>query len=339
MPVLTLSPALILLAALAIGLAYGAVAARTHFCTMGALADLCLFGSTRRLRGVVAAAGTALVGLGIARLLGSGTLSLSTSWLAALLGGLAMGVGMTLTGGCISRNLVRAGAGSIRAAVTLLVTATAGLVTATGVLARPAMALGRPHVWLTLDARIAGVAGLVLGLGALAWAARPGELARARGELLTGATLGLLVPAWHLLIPTDPGEAAPSFALPLDETLLYLQAPGLLTPTIVLVAAVLLAAALTARLSGRWRVESFGDRTDVLRHLGGALLMGVGGTLAAADSFSNAVSGIGALLPSAFLATAGMVLGCWRTLAVLAGGSFLPYGMGRSTVTPGRGEP
>lgn len=336
MPVLITSPALHLVAALAIGLAYGAVAARSHFCTMGALADFCLFGGTRRLRGVVAAAGTALLGLGIVRLLGTGEVALPTSWLAAPLGGFAMGVGMTLSGGCISRNLVRAGAGSIRAAVTLLVTATAGLVTATGILAGPAMLLGRPHLWLALDGRVVGMAGLVLGLVALAWAGRPGEFARARTELATGVLLGLLVPAWHLLIPTDPGEIAPSFALPLDATLLYLQAPGVLTPTIVLVLAVLAAAALTARLTGSWRVEGFGDRTDLLRHLGGALLMGAGGTLAAADSFGNAVSGVGALLPSAFLATAAMVLGCWRTLAVLAGGSFLPYAIGRSTVTPGR---
>ena len=43
------------------------------------------------------------------------------AWLRYLLGGLMFGVGMTLAGGCVSRNLVRFGGGNLKSLVTLLI--------------------------------------------------------------------------------------------------------------------------------------------------------------------------------------------------------------------------
>lgn len=47
--------------------------------------------------------------------------SATFAWLRYLLGGLMFGVGMTLAGGCVSRNLVRLGGGSMKSLITLMI--------------------------------------------------------------------------------------------------------------------------------------------------------------------------------------------------------------------------
>src|SRR5687767_2732941 len=115
------------LGALAIGIVFGAVVQRSHFCTMGCVSDAVLFGSFRRARIWALAIAAALVGTQACAW--SGLIDLSTTayrqmplfWLGSLLGGLLFGFGMVLAGGCASRNLVRLGAGSLKALATLLV--------------------------------------------------------------------------------------------------------------------------------------------------------------------------------------------------------------------------
>ena len=52
----------VLWAALALGLAFGAIAQRTHFCTMGAVADVVYIGDWSRMRMWVLAIGVAMLG-------------------------------------------------------------------------------------------------------------------------------------------------------------------------------------------------------------------------------------------------------------------------------------
>lgn len=49
--------------------------------------------------------------------------SATFAWLRYLVGGLMFGVGMTLAGGCVSRNLVRLGGGNIKSLITLIIAA------------------------------------------------------------------------------------------------------------------------------------------------------------------------------------------------------------------------
>ncbi|EWS54853.1 MULTISPECIES: YeeE/YedE thiosulfate transporter family protein [unclassified Methylibium] len=99
----------VLLCGLALGIAFGALAQATRFCTMGAIADVVNFGDATRLRTWVWAALVALVGT--QALIGLGGVDLSASiytgrrlsWLAQGLGGLAFGFGMVLASGCASR--------------------------------------------------------------------------------------------------------------------------------------------------------------------------------------------------------------------------------------------
>lgn len=132
---------LVLVCAFAIGVAFGALAQRVRFCTMGAIADLAITGDSTRLQMWVMAACTAVVGfnamvwLGWVQAADSIYAGPRVLWLSAITGGLMFGVGMVLASGCTSKNLLRAGSGDLKAVVVLLVVALAGFATLKGVAA------------------------------------------------------------------------------------------------------------------------------------------------------------------------------------------------------------
>ncbi|WP_370262921.1 YeeE/YedE family protein [Limnobacter sp.] len=117
----------VLWATFAVGLAFGAVSHRTHFCTMGAVADVVNFGDWNRMRMWVVAIAVAALGLqalsiaGIARLEDTIFLASQWSWLSGILGGLLFGFGMVLASGCGSKTLIRLGAGNLKALVVFVV--------------------------------------------------------------------------------------------------------------------------------------------------------------------------------------------------------------------------
>lgn len=134
---------LVLLCGLALGVAFGAIAQATRFCTMGAIADAVNFGDATRLRMWVWAVLVAL--LGTQALIGLAGVNLDTSiyagrrlsWLSQGAAGLAFGFGMVLASGCASRALVRAASGSLKALVVLLVVGLAAQMTLRGAFALP----------------------------------------------------------------------------------------------------------------------------------------------------------------------------------------------------------
>lgn len=223
---------------LAIGLAFGAVAQATRFCTMGALADAMSFGDLTRLRMWVWAVLVAL--LGTQALIGLAGLDLSNSiytgrrlaWLSQALGGLMFGVGMVLASGCASRALVRMAGGNLKALVVLLVVGLTAQMTLRGVFALPRVE-GLDAVAWRLDgaqdlpswlARAFGVeAGLLRGLlcaalaaALLAWLLRSREFRRAE-PLLGGLAIGaLIVAAWWVtgsvgFLPEHPETLEPAW--------------------------------------------------------------------------------------------------------------------------------
>jgi uncharacterized membrane protein YedE/YeeE len=130
--------AIVVWGAFALAFVFGAIANRTNFCTMGALSDVVAMGSWGRLRMWLLAVAVAM--LGTAWLAVSGLADVSQaaaqrpnlSWLSLALGGLLFGVGMTLAGGCVNKNLIRAGAGSLRSLVVLTFVAIASYMTLKG---------------------------------------------------------------------------------------------------------------------------------------------------------------------------------------------------------------
>ncbi len=206
--------ATVLWAAFALAVAFGAIAQRTHFCTMGALADIVTLGDWTRMRMWGMAIGVAMIGFNAMVALGWVDAANSIyaaprwTWLSNLIGGLLFGVGMVLASGCGSKTLVRAGAGNLKSLVVLLVLALCAYATMRGVLA-VVRAATLDTVVLELPAgqdlpsllahasgaprrALAPALGGGLGLGLLGWALRRPE-GRSGGVLLGGLGIGAVV--------------------------------------------------------------------------------------------------------------------------------------------------
>lgn len=131
----------VLWAALALGFGFGAIAQRTHFCTMGAVADVVNIGDWTRMRMWAMAAGlailgfNAMVGLGWVKAANTVYAAPALLWASHLVGGLMFGVGMVLASGCGSKTLVRIGGGNLKSVVVFGVIAVSAWATMRGVTA------------------------------------------------------------------------------------------------------------------------------------------------------------------------------------------------------------
>ena len=206
----------VLWAAFALSIAFGAIAQRTHFCTMGAVSDIVNIGDWTRMRMWAVALGVAMLGFNLMVALGWVDASKSLyagprfMWLSATVGGLMFGFGMVLASGCGSKTLVRLGAGNLKSLVVLLmlgITAFATLKGITAVLrvatvdtlfvATPA---GQDLPSLLAAATgaaktsLAAVLGLALGGALVAWGLSS-PAGRSADALLGGLGLGAVVAA------------------------------------------------------------------------------------------------------------------------------------------------
>lgn len=359
---LPLSPSLanqaVVWGGLLIGLGLGAVAQSTRFCTMGALADWFSYGGSGRLMMwllavLVAACGTQLL-LEFSWLDESQTNAWSVRllWPSNLVGGLVFGFGMVLASGCPQRNLVRLGAGSLKALCTLLVTAIAAQMTLRGLLSGVRVgALDAFGLVLPYSQDLGSLLGHWAGwsvdwtrravlLFAVALACR--VLYRQRQQMqgahwLGGALIGLLLlAAWMLTghigyLPEHPDTLEPAwmgtyshrpegltFAAPLahglDLLTLWSDRNTVASYGLMVCVGTLLGSAASALTRKQFRLETFGDAGDTLSHLTGAVLMGFGGVTAMGCSIGQGVTGMAQMSAGACLALAGMVSGSWLAL-------------------------
>ena len=131
----------VLWASFALAAVFGAIAQRSHFCTMGAVADIVNMGDWTRMRMWLVAIAVAMIGFNA--LVWAGVLDAKHSvyaapklvWLSNLLGGLMFGFGMVLASGCGSKTLVRIGGGSLKSLLVFVVLAVAAYATLRGVTA------------------------------------------------------------------------------------------------------------------------------------------------------------------------------------------------------------
>lgn len=320
------TPALVALAAFAIGVAFGALARWSGFCLRGAVEDTLTRHDAPRARGFLLAIVVALVAVQALVLTGRMDISkavvLPTSlfWGGALLGGLLFGVGMVLTGGCGTRMLVLAAGGNLRSVVVFFVFGFVAYATIRGILA-PARAafmdvasVKLAHQALPL---FIGPIVLVLALAFILW--RRVE----QKHLLGGALIGLLVPLGYLATAVLGND---EFDQTTVESINVTRAGGdalvyLLTWTgskinfgIAFVGGILVGAAAVAGLRREFRLEGFERPADMLRYAGGAALMGVGGVLALGCTVGNGLTGIASLAPTSFIAVPAMVLAAAATM-------------------------
>ena len=131
----------VLWAAFGLAILFGAIAQRTHFCTMGAVGDIVNMGDWTRMRMWVLAIGVAV--LGFNGMVALGWLDAGKSiyaaprllWLSHTVGGLMFGFGMVLASGCGSKTLVRIGAGNLKSLVVFIVMGVAAFATLKGITA------------------------------------------------------------------------------------------------------------------------------------------------------------------------------------------------------------
>jgi len=131
---------LVVWGAFSLSLLLGWIAAKTNFCTMGAVSDVLNMGDWTRMRMWLLAIAVAI--LGTAALQIAGWIDVSKSiytgsnllWLSHLLGGLLFGIGMVLASGCGSKTLIRLGGGNLKSLVVMLVMAVVAYMSLRGVL-------------------------------------------------------------------------------------------------------------------------------------------------------------------------------------------------------------
>ncbi|KPF50155.1 transporter [beta proteobacterium AAP121] len=186
----------VLWASLALAVAFGAVAQRTRFCTMGAIADVVNMGDWERAR--MWALAVAVAVLGFNGMVAAGWVQASNSiyaaprvlWLSALLGGAMFGFGMVLASGCGSKNLMRMGSGNLKALVVMLVLGLAGYATLRGITGVLRVnTVEHVHFELATGQDLPSMAAAAFGL--------PGPML----ALALGAALALVLLVWVLSKP------------------------------------------------------------------------------------------------------------------------------------------
>ena len=315
-----------------VGLLFGAMAQRSHFCLRAATVEVAEGELGPRLAVWLIAFTSALflvqgfvtfewLDLSETRAIASvGSIS------GALIGGAMFGVGMVLARGCASRLLVLASCGNLRALMSGLILTLVAQAAFTGVLspAREWIA----GIW-TLpggDARdLSGIVGFtpsiytalaIAGLVAAVGFAIRQNVAFAR--IATAAGVGLAVALGWLMtfaIAQASFEVVPvssvTFTGPSTDTLMALVAQRnvALSFGIGLVPGVAIGAASSALLSGEWKIERFGSDTPMERYIAGAILMGFGAMLAGGCAVGAGLSGGAAMSLTAWLAVFSMWVG------------------------------
>jgi len=333
---------------LVIGIVFGFTVQRTNFCTMGSISDILSFGDYRRFRSWLLAAAVAIIGVwiiesaGIADMAYSIYVSPNFQWGGHIIGGLLFGVGMVFGGGCVSKNLARAGGGDLRSLVVLIVIGIAGYMTIGGLFGPARVAITAPLTSdlsaLGLESQradeiLAAVTGLgagaarllaviVLAGGILVYAFANKGFRSSLNHILAGLFVGLCVVAGWMLtglafddFADNPMVESLSYVRPAGDTVDYLMrftaysAPGF---TVVILLGALIGAFLSAITNKSFAFATFTDSSDTLRNLMGAVLMGVGGVTALGCTVGQSVSGVstlalGSLITFVFIVIGGII--------------------------------
>ncbi|MGA0534217.1 YeeE/YedE family protein [Hansschlegelia sp. KR7-227] len=358
-----IGPSWLAFAGLAIGGLVGFAVRRARLCTFGALEDAFVGADTRRLRvfglaAAVAIAGTqALVLAGLLDPAQTTYVSVAVPWLGVAVGGVLFGFGMALVGTCAFGSLVRLGGGDLRSLVVILIFGLAAYATLRGVLAPFRIGVIETFAFAPPPPGRADIPGLVegaLGVDLRIWiaialsgglllpAVTDRRLRRTPRLVLGGVALGLgVVAGWlatRLLADEFVQPIAPqslTFVSPVARALfgVLFDRDTLLEFGVGSVVGAAGGAALAAIRAREFRWEAFDDPREMKRHLGGALLMGVGGVMCGGCTIGQGLTAGSMLALSWPLALTGIALGARLGIAVLMEGSVVQ--LLRSMRSPG----
>ncbi len=340
-------PAVLTLSGLLIGIAFGAIVARTGFCAMGAINDRVTLGDGRRLRAWLLAAATALIG---AQLLDAANVTdlhkslyliAPINWLGYLVGGLIFGIGMVFAGGCISKNLVRAGAGDLRSLVNLGVVALFTHITLGGVLGPARVAMANATQLTTHDLRTVSQSlpdllaasslvpstlsqfpiAFIVATAIAAYCFSSTQFRNSSSHVFAGVGIGTCVVAgWAATglaydefahVPRPP--ASLTFVGPTGDTFEWLRRATALAPfpgfAIAAVIGTMIGSFLHAISTRHFTLATFNDTPDTVRNLTGAAMMGIGGVLGLGCTIGQAITGVSTLALGSFITFAAIATG------------------------------
>jgi uncharacterized membrane protein YedE/YeeE len=330
-----------------IGIVFGGVANKTNFCTMGAVSDWVNMGDKNRLRAWLMAIGLAVVisqvlqSQGLLDLSGAIYLTTNFGWLGYILGGFLFGIGMTLASGCGQRTLVRVGGGNLKSLVVLLFLGLTAYMTMRGLLAlvrvnaievtNVSLALPDQGIGTLLAAAFGGQGSAaidwavtaVIGGGLIAYALASRDFRRSFDSLFAGIAIGLIIPAgWYVtgVVGFDDFEPVRlesfTFIAPAAESLQYLMTytGSTISFGVAAVFGVILGSFAYVILTGKFRLEYFVGRDDMLRHIAGGILMGFGGVLALGCTVGQGITGMSTLALGSLMALVSIVFGSALTM-------------------------
>jgi hypothetical protein len=327
-----------------LGLAFGATAQRTNFCTMGSISDIVFMQDWGRFRAWMLSIAVAILGSQFLHLAGYVDLNKSIyltpnfGWMGAIIGGALFGFGMSLAGGCGSKTLVRLGAGNLKSLIVAVMIGLVGYMTMRGIFAFPRIrfesivnvnltatgltAQGIPDVIAKLtglalpNARTAAAA--VVAGGLLWFCFRSRTFRASAANVASGLILGaIIVAGWVTtgIVGKDEFEPTPlaslTFVAPVGESMQYLMTftGATINFGIATVFGVILGAFVMAKATRTFRIEAFADARDLVRHVTGGALMGFGGVTAMGCTIGQGMTGMSTLAMGSVLALGGIILG------------------------------
>jgi uncharacterized membrane protein YedE/YeeE len=335
-----------------VGVIFGAVVGKTNFCTMGAVSDWVNMGSKDRFRAWLLAIGTAILATQFMHARGTVDigaaiyLTPSFGWLGYLVGGFLFGIGMTLASGCGQRTLVRVGGGNLKSLVVLILLGLTAYMTMRGLLALVRVnafkvtnlnlasrdiadqgigTLLSHLLGMDNSALVSRIVAVALGGGLAIYAFAARSFRHSFDNILAGLAIGLIIAAgWYVtgVVGFDDFEPVRlesyTFIAPTAESLMYLQTftGSTISFGVAAVFGVILGSFLYFALSRKFRIETFSDRGDMIRHMTGGVLMGFGGVLALGCTIGQGVTGMSTLALGSLMALASIVFGSALTMKV-----------------------
>ena len=277
-------------------------------------------------------------------------------WLAYIVGGACFGVGMTLASGCGNKTMVRIGSGNLKSLVVLVFFGMAAMMTMKGVLGvfrlqvlqAPAF-VAKLEPGQSLPTLLAAMSGselktvqltvaCLVALGIAIFVFRDSEFRQSFDNKMAGILIGLVVTAgWyvtgHLGLAENPDTLeltyfgtnshmaeSMSFTGPtgyfLELLTYWSDTSKFVSFGIATLIGVALGSFIYAMFNKSFRLEYFSSAEDMLRHIGGAILMGFGGVTAVGCSIGQGLTGVSTLSLGSFLAFFSIIAGAGVTMKI-----------------------
>jgi hypothetical protein len=159
---------------------------------------------------------------------------------------------------------------------------------------------------------------VVIGGGLVLFALKSTEFRSSMRDIMAGTIIGLLVViAWYLtgVIGNDDFDPVQvtsfTFIAPVGESLQYLMTftGSSINFGISTVGGVIFGSFLTALLSKEFHLEAFSNAGDMVRHIMGGIMMGVGGVLALGCTVGQGITGMSTLAIGSVLALIPIIVG------------------------------